>query len=158
MQEHVEERSVALSIKATKITGRLLAKAMEAFLKKMKEPSNKPGKPGRHSIKSLTKDGSSLTSVPINGENIGSFDRIARKHNVKYELKRDYAEKPPNWMVYFKAKDADSMTSAFNEYAKIQLKQKTRKPSLLGRLQEAKELVAAVAPPVKNRNKGGHEL
>ena len=44
MQEQVEEKSVALSIKATKITGRLLAKAMQAFMKKLQEPHYKQGK------------------------------------------------------------------------------------------------------------------
>ena len=72
MQEQVEEKSVALSIKATKITGRLLAQAMQAFLKKLQEPSFKHGK---QSVKSLTKQGASLSSVPIDGDNIGSFNK-----------------------------------------------------------------------------------
>ena len=155
MQEQIEEKSVALSIKATKITGRLLAQAMQAFLKKMREPSFKQGK---QSIKSLTKQGASLSSVPIDGDNIGSFNKIARKYNVDFSLQKDISETPPKWMVFFKARDADALQAAFNDYGKIQLKHKSKKPSLIGRLEEAKELVAAVAPPVKNRSKGGHEL
>jgi len=155
MQEQIEERAVAISVKAAKITGRLLAKAMQAFLKKMQEPIQKDGK---QSIKSLTKQGASLSSIDIDGDNIGSFSRIARKYNVDFALKRDDAESPPKWMVFFKAKDADALTAAFNEYSKIQLKPKTRKPSLLARLEKAKELVTQTAPPVKNRAKGGHEL
>jgi len=60
--------------------------------------------------------------------------------------------------VFFKAKDADALTAAFNEYSKTQIKMKNRKPSLLARLEKAKELVTEVGAPVKNRNKGGHEL
>ena len=155
MQEQVEEKSVALSIKATKITGRLLAQAMQAFLKKLKEPNFKQGK---QSIKSLTKQGASLTSVPIDGDNIGSFSRIARKYNVDFSLKKDSSEMPPKWMVFFKAKDADAIQSAFNDFGKLQMKHKKAKPSMLAALEQAKELVTATAPPVKNRNKGGHEL
>ena len=155
MQEQVEEKSVALSIKATKITGRLLAQAMQAFLKELKEPNYKQGK---QSVKSLAKHGASLTSVPVDGDNIGSFNKIARKHNVDFSLKKDSSEAPPKWMVFFKAKDADAIQSAFNDYGKLQIKHKKSKPSMLAALEQAKELVAATAPPVKNRNKGGHEL
>ena len=155
MQEHITEKTVALSVKAAKITGRLLAQAMREFLKKAREPTVTRGK---QSVKSLAKQGASLTSVDIGGDNIGSFSRIARKYNVDFALKRDDSEVPPKWIVFFKAKDSDAMTAAFNEYGKIQLPLKERKPSLLGRLEKAKNLVSQIAPPVKNRNKGGHEL
>jgi hypothetical protein len=155
LQEQVNEKTVALSIKAARITGRLLAKAMKAFLKTISEPVIAHGK---QSVKSLTKQGASLTNIEISGNNIGTFSRTARKFNVDFALKRDDSEKPPKWMVFFKAKDADALTAAFNEYSKIQLKQKNRKPSLLGRLEKAKELAQQLASPVKNRNRGGHEL
>ena len=156
MQEYVEEKSVAIVIKAAKLTEQLLAKAMQQFLKKLKEPADP--KHGKQSIKSLTKQGASLTSAPIDGDNIGSFNKIARKYNIDFSLQKDISENPPKWIVFFKARDADSLQAAFNDYGKIQLKQKNKKPSLIGRLEAAKELVAAVAPPVKNLSKGGHEL
>ena len=156
IQEHIDDKTIALTVKATKITGRLLAQAMRAFLKKMKEP--KKPKFGKQSLKSLQKHGASLSDIEITGDNIGSFNKIARKHNVDFALKKDSSETPPKWMVFFKAKDADAITASFNEYGKIQLKQKNRKPSLMAALEKAKELVAAIAPPVKNRSKGGHEL
>jgi hypothetical protein len=77
---------------------------------------------------------------------------------VDFSLKKDSSETPPKWMVFFKARDADALQSAFNEFGKLQMKQKKAKPSMLAALEQAKELVAATAPPVKNRNKGGHEL
>jgi len=155
LHEEVNQKTVALSIKTVKITGRLLAKAMQAFLKKARDPTIAHGK---QSVKSLTKHGASLTNIEITGDNIGSFSRIARKYNVDFALKRDDSETPPKWMVFFKAKDSDALMSALKEYSKIQLKEKTRKPSLLDRLAQAKELVSQIANPVKNRNRGGHEL
>ena len=155
MQEQIEEKFVALSVKGAKITGRLLAKAMQAFLKKMKEPNEKHGK---QSIKSLTKQGASLSNIEITGNNIGSFKRTARKYNVDFALKRDDAETPPKWMVFFKAKDADALTAAFNEYSKSFLKEKTRKPSILAKLSKFKERTKSVAAPVKNRSKGELEI
>ena len=156
MHEEVNQKTVALSIKTAKITGRMLAKAMQSFLRKMREPSK--GKPGKQTIKSLTKQGASLSNIEITGDNIGSFKKTARKYNVDFSLQRDNSETPPKWIVFFKAKDADALMSALKEYSKIQLREKARKPSLLDRLAQAKELVSQIAAPVKNRNRGGHEL
>ena len=156
MQEQINEKTAALSVKTIKITGRMLAKAMQAFLKRMREPAKVAQ--GKQSVKSLAKQGASLTNIEISGDNIGSFSRIARKYNVDFALKRDDSGSPPKWLGFFKAKDADALTAAFNEYSKTQLKHKERKPSLLARLEKAKELSKQMAAPVKNRNKGGHEL
>ena len=92
MQEQVNEKSVALTVKGAKITGRLLAKAMQAFLKKAREPTHKHGK---QTVKTLTKQGASLSSIEVTGNNICSFKRVARKYNVDFALKRDDSESPP---------------------------------------------------------------
>ena len=156
MQEQVNDKTVAIAVKGVKLTGRMLAKAMQAFLKKMQEPSKE--KPGQQSIKSLTKRGASLADMTIDGDNIGSFKRVARKYNVGFELKRDKAADPPRCIVFFRAKDNKSLESAFNEYSKITLKHKTRKPPMLKRLAHYRKLAKAAAPPVKNRDRGGIEL
>jgi hypothetical protein len=155
MQEQVNEKAVALYIKGGKITGRLLAKAMQAFLKQARA-SPKP-KMGKQSVKSLTKQGASLSNIEISGDNIGTFQKTARKYNVDFALKRDDSETPPKWLVFFKAKDADALTAAFNEYSKITLREKTRKPSILASLEKFIEVAKNIAAPVKNRSKGGHE-
>ena len=154
MQEDINNKSVALSIKATKLTGRLLAKAMQAFLKKAREPSFKHGK---QSVKSLTKQGASLSNIEIGGDNIGDFKRVARKYNVDFALKRDDSEMPPKWLVFFKAKDADALTAAFKEYSKITLKVKER-PNFLAKIQKFKQKAKELAAPAKHRAKGEHEL
>jgi len=155
IHEQVNDKAVAIVVKALKITEQLLAESMRDVLKKLHEPVVKQGK---QSVKSLTKQGASLTNIEIDGDNIGSFNRTARKYNVDFALKKDSSETPPKWYVFFKAKDADALTAAFNEYSKAILKEKTKKPSLLGRLEKAKELVSQIGAPVKNRSKGGHEL
>jgi hypothetical protein len=154
LQEHLDDKTVALSVKATKITGRLLAKAMQDFLKKAREPTYKRGK---QSIKSLTKQGASLTNIEIGGDNIGDFKRIARKYNIDFALKRDSAETPPKWLVIFKAKDADALTAAFKEYSKIALKVK-EKPDFLAKINIFKQIAKVFADPVKQRSKGDIEL
>ena len=128
---------------------------MQAFLKKAREPTHKHGK---QTVKTLTKQGASLSSIEVTGNNIGSFKRVARKYNVDFALKRDDSESPPKWMVFFKAKDADALTAAFKEYSTTVLKEKTKKPSMLAKLNKFKELAKSLAAPVKNRSRGEREV
>ena len=161
MQDHLEDKSVALIIKGAKITGRTLAKAMQAFLKRTRDAASKhrmQSKQGKQSVRSLTKQGASLSSVEITGNNIGTFRRTARKYNIDFALKRDDSGPTPKWMVFFKAKDTDALTAAFKEYSTSILKEKQRKPSILSKLSRFKEVTKSVASPVKNRSKVGHEI
>ena len=153
--EQINDRSVAFCIKGVKLTGRMLAQAMQAFLKKLKDPKYKHGE---QSLKSLTKQGASLADIDISGDNIGTFKKTARKYNVDFALKCDKSENPPKWIVFFKAKDDKALQSAFGEYTRITLKHKTVKPSMLAKLRAFKELAKNMLTPAKNRNRGGHEL
>jgi hypothetical protein len=157
LQDDVNNRTVALSVKATKLTGRLLAKAMQAFLRQAR--ASPKAKNGQQSVKSLTKQGAALSDIEITGGNIGDFKRIARKYNVGYALKRDDAETPPKWLVFFKAKDADSLMAAFKEYSKVTLKVKEKqKPNFLAKIAKFRQKAKEYAAPAKTRAKEGHEL
>jgi hypothetical protein len=157
LQEQINDKTVALSVKGTKITGRLLAKAMRAFLNRARA-SPKP-KLGKQSIKALTKQGASLTNIEITGDNIGDFKRVARKYNVGFALKCDNSETPPKWLVFFKAKDVDALTAAFKEYSNITLKTKAKtKPDFLAKLFKFRDKAREAQAPVKHRAKGEHEL
>jgi hypothetical protein len=155
LQDDVNNKTVALSIKGAKITGRMLAKAMQAFLKKAREPTA-VSHHCKQSVKTLTKQGASLSSIEITGNNIGTFKRTARKYNVDFALKRDDSADPPRHIVFFKAKDADALTAAFSEYSKTVLKTKA-KPPLLVKLDKFKKLAKSLAAPVKHRSKGDIE-
>ena len=153
--EQIIDKSVAICVSGVKITGRLLAKAMRAFLEKPKGPSHKHGE---QSLKSLAKQGASLTDIEISGDNIGTFKKTARKYNVDFALKCDKSENPPKWVVFFKAKDDKALEAAFNEYSKLTLRQKAAKPPMLAKLRNLKELARSALTPARNRGKGGHEL
>jgi hypothetical protein len=155
VQEQINERTIALSVKGAKLTGRMLAKAMNAFLKRSR--ASPKVKTGMQSVKSLTKSGASLQDVEITGDNIGSFKRIARKYNVDFALKKDVSSDPPKWSVFFKSKNGAAMDAAFKEYGKIQMKVK-EKPSMLAKLQKYKEIAKQKSAPVKNRNRGERGL
>ena len=148
--EQINDKSVALCIRGAKLTGRMLAQAMQSFLKKARNPSYKHG---LQSLKSLAKHGSSLADIDISGDNIGTFKRTARKYNVDFALKRDDLATPPKWVVFFKAKDDVALRSAFNEYAKITLKQKARKASMLAKLTKFKAIAKSVPKKVIDKVK-----
>jgi hypothetical protein len=152
--EQINDKSVALSIKGAKITGRMLAKAMQAFLKKAREPTYKHGK---QSLKSLAKQGASLTEIEIPGE-ISAFKHTARKYNIDFAVKRDDSVKPPKWIILFKAKDSKAMESAFKDYSSRNELKRKNKPSMLKRLEKFKKLAKSVAPPAKNRSRGEREI
>jgi hypothetical protein len=158
MNEHeqVNDKSVSLSIRCAKLTGRVLAKAMAAALRQMKKARNAP-KTGDQSMKRLTRTlGDASDKVEV-GERIDSFERIARKHGVSYHIEREIGYDPPKHTIYFSAKQNGAMTAAFNEYAAMMVKrEKDNKMPLRERFAKFKELIKSA--PAKNRDRGGHEL
>lgn len=53
MQEDIEQRTVSVTVQASKLTGRVLKAAIAAVIQKMEQERNTP-KVGRNSMKRLT--------------------------------------------------------------------------------------------------------
>ena len=157
MMEHemINDKTVSISVRGARLTGHMLAKAMQAFLKTARKPTERHGS---QSLKSLAKQGASLADIEISGDNIGTFKKTARKYNVDFALKCDKSENPPKWIVFFKSKDDKALEAAFKEYSKLTLKHKAKKPPMLAKLKAFKEFAKSTLSPAKNRNRGGHEL
>ena len=134
MQEEVENRTVTLVISATKLTGRVLKAAVAKFLahQKAKIAEKKragPVKPtGKQTVKQLVGQNQGVANIEISDKNIKDFDRVARKYGVDYAVKKDKTLSPPKYMVFFKARDADALTAAFEEYTRNTAR-KRQKPS-----------------------------
>jgi len=157
IQEDIENRSVALSIKTARITEQILAKALIALVNKINQSRNAP-KEGQQSIKRLSKGGT-LSNVEITNDNIKGFDPIARKYGIGYALQKDSSTDPPRWMVLFKAKDADAMTAAFKEFSAKTLKRQADKPSVLETMRNFREKMKnVVRDKIKVKHRGGPEL
>ena len=148
-QDQVNERNCCLVIKGGRLTARTLAIAMRAFMAKSKQ-SQQHVKHGKQSVKDLAKQGT-LTNIEV-GENIKSFESTARKYGIDFAVKKDISTQPPKYLVFFKSRDADSMTAAFREFSAKQLSRDAQKPSIAQALQKALEKVKAqVLAPTKNR-------
>lgn len=155
MQEDIEQRTISITVQAAKLSGRVLKDAIAATLRKIEQEQSIP-KVGRNTMKRLTAREPGANAIKVPGR-IRSFERIARKHEVRYHIEKEPGTNPPKWTVYFKANQADAMTEAFKEYTKKDLIREQR-PSLLSQLHKFKALAQALGRDrVKNKEHGGPE-
>lgn len=155
MQEELEQRTVSVTVQAAKLSGRVLKAAIAAALRKMEQERNTP-KVGRNTMKRLAGRDGGMNTIEVSGR-IRSFERYARKHQVRYHIEKEVGVDPPRWTVYFKANQADPLTAAFKEYTKKDLSRESR-PSMLAKLHKFKELAQALGKDrVKNKEHGGPE-
>lgn len=155
MQEELEQRTVSVTVQAAKLSGRVLKAAIAAALRKMEQERNTP-KVGRNTMKRLAGRDGGMNTIEMSGR-IRSFERYARKHQVRYHIEKEVGVDPPRWTVYFKANQADALTAAFKEYTKKDLSREQR-PSMLAKLHKFKELAQALGKDrVKNKEHGGPE-
>ena len=154
MQEEVEQKTIALVINATKLTGRELKKVIIKLLEHQKNKKNHPNIPqGKQSVKQLAKQGQGMTSIEITDQNIKDFERVARKYGVDFAVMKDKHQVPPKYVVYFKGKDADAITNAFKEYTSDMVK-KAARPSVLAELKKLAELMKnTIVQKVKHKDK-----
>ena len=129
MQEDVERRTVALTVNASKLTGRVLAKALAALLRKIQKEHHKAQTPqGKQSVKKLMNHGVTTNSLPLDGET-RLFDQVARKYNVDYAF---YKTGPNKHLLFFKSGQADAITACFSEYTKLMMNRaKSKRPSII---------------------------
>mgnify|MGYP002794592988 CR=1 FL=1 len=137
MQEQVNEKIVALSIRGAKLTAVMLQKAMKKLLEEMKRQQGKPPK-GKQTLKQLMKQNAGVSNIEITGENIKAFESTAKKYHIDFALKKDMTETPPRYLVFFKGRDADVLTAAFKEFSAKKLN-RDKKPSIRKALAAAKD-------------------
>ena len=137
MQEEVTGKSVALIVDGTRMSEQVLEKAINAYLdaRKNKQPKIYHGK---QSLKQLARQNAGLANIEITEKNIKAFTQVAKKYHVDFSLKKDTTAEHPRYLVFFKSRDADAITAAFQEFTAGKLH---RKPSIRKRLTLAKEQV-----------------
>ena len=75
-----------------------------------------------------------MTNIDINDKNIKAFEKTARKYGIDYSLKKDKSTDPPQYTIFFRAKDSEIMTKAFKDFLNSHSEKKEKKPSILKRL------------------------
>ena len=136
MQDEVNEKTIALYIKTGKLTAQTLQKAMKAILSKGKKQLSKPPQ-GKQSLKQLMKQNAGVSNIEITDSNIKAFESTAKKYNIDFSLKKVKGEQT-RYLVFFKGRDADVMTAAFQEFSAKKLN-RDKKPSIRKALAAAKD-------------------
>ena len=152
MQDEVNEKVVALSIKGSKLTAEMLQKAMKALLAKGKQQIGKQPH-GKQTLRQLMKQNTGVSNIEITDGNIKAFESTAKKYGIDYALKKDTRSQPPRYLVFFKGRDADVLTAAFKEFSAKKLTQEQR-PSIrkaLAAFRDAAKQLNASRQKVKNK-------
>ena len=157
MQEEIENRTVNLAISTTKLTARgiirLAAKGLAYIKRKSREAALKNEKPdGRQTIQQLIGQNQGVTNIDISRTDLKGFEKYARKYGVDYAITKDKSVFPPKYLVFFKARDADAMTAAFNAYSADVLA-KSKRPSTLSKLHKLIDAVKSIPTKVTSRDK-----
>lgn len=157
MQEEIENRTVNLAISTTKLTARgiirLAAKGLAYIKRKSREAALKNEKPdGRQTIQQLIGQNQGVTNIDISQTDLKGFEKYARKYGVDYAITKDKSVFPPKYLVFFKARDADAMTAAFNAYS-AELLAKSKRPSTLSKLHKLIDAVKSIPTKVTSRDK-----
>ena len=142
MEEEVTQKTIALSVKATKVTADLLRTMLRKYLSEKKQIGSHSHKKGKQTYGELKKQGVGLSYIDITDGNIKSFERVAKQYKVDFALRKENNEKPqPTYYVFFKAPDERTMDLAFKKYVGKQMKKK-EKPSIMKKLEHFKDVVA----------------
>lgn len=157
MQEEVENRTVNLAISTTKLTVRTILrlglKGLAYIKRRTQEAAIKNEKPtGKQTIQELIGQNQGVTNIDIPKTDLKGFEKYARKYGVDYAITKDKSVMPPKFLVFFKARDADAMTAAFNSYS-AELLMKGKRPSVLKALHKLIDAVKDIPAKVASRDK-----
>lgn len=146
----MSRQTIAVSVKASKLTARALAYVVAAVGRKIAKEHRKAQTPhGKQSVKKLMAHGAATNSVEIEAPKL--FDRAARKWGIDYAF---YKTGPDKYLLFFKSSQADAMTACFSEYSRMVLnKAKSNRLPIREQLKQAAEALARQPVREKERSK-----
>ena len=144
MQEEVTQGAVTLIVNGSKMTEQAFEKAVKKFLEEIQKSNQPKIYRGKQTLKQLAGQNAGLANIEISDRNIRAFTQVAKKYHVDFALKKDTAAEQPRYLVFFKSRDADAITAAFQEFASRRISREER-PSIRERLDQAREQAAQKA-------------
>ena len=149
MQEEITGKAVALIVDGARMSEQVLEKALNAYLDAQKNKKPKIYR-GKQSLKHLARQNAGLANIEISDKNIKAFTQVAKKYHVDFALKKDTTAEKPRYLVFFKSRDADAITAAFQEFTARKV---LRKPSIRKRLAQAMAQTRQKEPRQLDREK-----
>ena len=151
MQEEVTRKTIALAIKTAKLDGKVLQAALRKLLQLYRKARNTPHH-GKQTLKQLMRHGTGVSNIEITDANIKAIESTAKKYGIDFALKKA----DDRYLVFFKGRDADVLTAAFQEFSAKKLTQ-DKKPSIRKLLSDFRQKAAALnaqREQVKNKDRG----
>lgn len=146
IDEEISRSTIAISVRASKLTARGLAYALGEAAKKIRKSQAPQGK---QTVKQLLRHGGEASAIDLPGR-AKDFDRVAQRWGVDYAIKRVEKGK---YLLFFKAKQADAITGCFSEYSRRMMNRgRDQRVPLREQLKRAQELVRD-QPRQKERTK-----
>jgi archaellin len=157
LQEEITQKVITLSVRMSKGTAKLTEQALQKAIKLFLDAYKKSQTPhGKQTLRQLTRQNAGVSNIEITNDNIKAFSATAKKYGMDFSLKKVKGEEVPRYLVFFKGRDADVMTAAFQEFFAKKLK-RDKKPSIRKALAAAKEKskqLNAGREKVKNLDRG----
>lgn len=158
LHEEVNREEIQLGAKVANLTAREIKKALDKLLAQLNELKKGNQKlptvvHGKQSLKELSAQNAGLSSMELKDPNLRLLNREMKKAGIDFAPKKTGKGE---YLLFFKGRDADTMTHAFNQYTKKLVKQ-AEKPSIRKVLSDFKEKAAAMNAQravTKNKDKG----
>ena len=153
MQEEVENRTVNLAITTTRLSVQTVVTGIRMYLNHRNNASKQKavkGVHGKQSVKELIGQNQGVSRMPIGDASIREFEREARKYGVDFAVTKDKTVSPPQYTVFFKARDADALQQIADSLVAKQMNAQ-KKSSILKQLTKLKDLVASLPSKVRNK-------
>ncbi len=138
MQEEVTNGAVTLIVKGAKMSEQVFEQALKKFLEEIQKSKQPSIHRGKQTLKQLAGQNVGLANIEISDKNIKAFTHVAKKYHVDFALKKDTTAEQPRYLVFFKSRDADAITAAFQEFANREMS-RDEKPTVRDRLEKAQE-------------------
>ena len=139
IDEEVSRSSIAITVRASKLTARGLAYVLGAAARQIRKAQREGNAPhGKKSARKLMRHGGDTSGMELPGDP-RLFDRVARRWGVDYAIRPVEKGK---YLLLFKAKQADAITGCFQEYSRRVLNRgKDRRVPIREQFKRAQELV-----------------
>ena len=115
-----------------------------------KKPTKVEGVHGKQTVKELIGQNQGVSRMPLGDASIRDFEREARKYGVDFAVTKDKSVHPPQYTVFFKARDNDALQQIADSLMAKQLNAE-KKPSIVKQLKKLKALVASLPSKVRHK-------
>ncbi len=155
MQEEVENRTVNLAISTSRLSARTIVAGIRMYLQHQRNAAAKKsakveGVHGKQTVKELIGQNQGVSRMPLGDASIRDFEREAKKYGVDFAVTKDKSVHPPQYTVFFKARDNDALQQIADSLMAKQLNAE-KKPSIVKQLEKLKSLVASLPSKVRHK-------